>query len=161
MALQLILYPNMLIVYHFERYIASVFCCRDLDLFQECADSDFDDILAEMEKEMSMGDVMKELGYGCSVDASQCKEILSLFSPLTEAILSQILGTIARTHSGLEDNQNTFSTFSLALGCNTLSDLPPLSSWNVDVLVKTIKQLVGSPFLLLVFSLDVSFYFVR
>lgn len=95
---------------------------------------------------MSIGDVMKELGYGCSVDASQCKEILSLFTPLTEITLSRILGTVARTHTGLEDSQNTFSTFSLALGCSTQSDLPPLSSWNVDVLVKAIKQLVSSPF---------------
>ncbi|GAY41902.1 hypothetical protein CUMW_062890 [Citrus unshiu] len=114
---------------------------RDLDLFHECRDDDFDDILAEMEKEMSMGDVMNELGYGCSADASQCKEILSLFTPLTEITLSRILGAIARTHAGLEDNQNTFSTFTLALGCSTMSDLPPLSSWNVDVLVKAIKQL--------------------
>ncbi|KAJ4727200.1 putative Ccr4-not transcription complex [Melia azedarach] len=121
--------------------LSEAICPRDADLFHECGNNDFDDILAEMEKEMSMGDVMKELGYGCTVDTSQCKEILSLFLPLTEITLSRILGTIARTHSGLEDSQNTFSTFNLALGCSTLSDLPPLSSWNVDVLVKTIKQL--------------------
>lgn len=139
----------MQIIDHIERYSAFVFCCRDADLFHECGNNDFDDILAEMEKEMSMGDVMKELGYGCTVDTSQCKEILSLFLPLTEITLSRILGTIARTHAGLEDSQNTFSTFNLALGCSTLSDLPPLSSWNVDVLVKTIKQLVSSSFFLL------------
>lgn len=131
-------------------------------MFHECRDDDFDDILAEMEKEMSMGDVMNELGYGCSADASQCKEILSLFTPLTEITLSRIFGAIARTHAGLEDNQNTFSTFTLALGCSTMSDLPPLSSWNVDVLVKAIKQLVSSSFLLLVFLFECSSsYFVR
>ncbi|KAK2650679.1 hypothetical protein Ddye_018168 [Dipteronia dyeriana] len=114
---------------------------RDMDFFHECRDNDFDDILVEMEKEMSMGDVMKELGYGCTVDALHCKEILSLFLPLTEITLSRILGTIACTYVGLEDHQNTFSTFGLALGCSTLSDSQSLSSWNVDVLVKTIKQL--------------------
>ncbi|KAL5862252.1 hypothetical protein ACOSQ3_003532 [Xanthoceras sorbifolium] len=114
---------------------------RDIDLFHECRDNDFDDILVEMEKEMSTGDVMKELGYGCTVDALHCKEILSLFLPLTEITLSRILGTIACTYVGLEDPQNTFSTFGLALGCSTLSDFPSLSSWNVDVLIKTIKQL--------------------
>uniref|UniRef100_A0A2N9FJB6 CCR4-NOT transcription complex subunit 1-like n=1 Tax=Fagus sylvatica TaxID=28930 RepID=A0A2N9FJB6_FAGSY len=114
---------------------------RNMNLFHDCGEDDFDSILAEMEKEMSMGDIMKELGYGCTVNASQCKEILSLFLPLTEATLSKILGTIACTQAGLEDNQNTFPTFSLAVGCSTLSDLPLLNSWNIDVLIDTIKQL--------------------
>ncbi|XVF33558.1 hypothetical protein REPUB_Repub17cG0178700 [Reevesia pubescens] len=114
---------------------------RNMDFFNESGENDFDALLAEMEKEMSMGDIIKELGYGCTVDAAHCKEILSLCLPLTEMTISRILGTIARTYVGLEDNQTTFSTFSLALGCSTSSDLPPLSSWNIDVLVKTIKQL--------------------
>lgn len=112
-------------------------------MFHECVDNDFDAILAEMEKEMSMGDILKELGYGCTVDPLQCKEILSLFLPLTEITISKILGTIACTHTGLEDNQNTLSTFGLALGCSTLTDLPALNTWNVDVLVDTINQLVS------------------
>ncbi|XP_015889443.2 uncharacterized protein LOC107424219 isoform X1 [Ziziphus jujuba] len=114
---------------------------RNMDMFHECVDNDFDAILAEMEKEMSMGDILKELGYGCTVDPLQCKEILSLFLPLTEITISKILGTIACTHTGLEDNQNTLSTFGLALGCSTLTDLPALNTWNVDVLVDTINQL--------------------
>lgn len=114
-----------------------------MDLPHECGENDFDAILAEMENEKSMGDILKELGYGCTVDAVQCKEILSLFLPLTEVTVSKILGTIASTHTGLEDNQNIFSTFGLALGCNTLTDLPLLNTWNIDVLIDTIKQLVG------------------
>lgn len=118
-------------------------CSRNMDLLHECEENDFDAILAEMEKEMSMGDIMKELGYGCTVDASQCKEILSLFVPLNEITISKILGTITCSHTGLEDSQNTFSTFGMALGCNTSSDLPLLNSWNIDVLIDTIKQLVS------------------
>ncbi|GAV69286.1 Not1 domain-containing protein/DUF3819 domain-containing protein [Cephalotus follicularis] len=113
----------------------------NMDLLDECGENDFDSLLAEMEKEMSMGDIMKELGYGCTVDVSHCKEILSHFLPLTEITVARILGTIACSYTGLEDSQNTFTTFSLALGCSTVSDLPLLSSWNVDVLIKTIKQL--------------------
>ncbi|XP_004306964.1 PREDICTED: CCR4-NOT transcription complex subunit 1-like [Fragaria vesca subsp. vesca] len=113
----------------------------NVDLFHESGENDFDAILAEMEKEMSMGDIMKELGYGCTVDSSQCKEILSLFLPLNEITISKILGTIACTHAGLEDNQNTFSTFRLAMGYSTSSDLPMLNTWNIDVLVDTINQL--------------------
>lgn len=114
-----------------------------MDLLDACGENDFDAILAEMEKEMSMGDIVKELGYGCTVDLVQCKEILSLFSPITEVTISKILGTIASTHTGLEDNQNTFSTFGLALGCTTLTDLPLLNTWNIDVLTDTITQLVS------------------
>ncbi|PON57727.1 CCR4-NOT transcription complex subunit [Trema orientale] len=117
---------------------------RNIDLLHESEDNDFDAILAEMEKEMSMGDIMKELGYGCTVDASQCKEILSLFLPLNEITISKILGTITCSHAGLEDSQNTFLTFSMALGFNTSSDLPSLNSWNIDVLIDTIKQLAPS-----------------
>lgn len=106
----------------------------------------------EMEKEMSMADTMKELGYGCTANALQCKEILSLFLPLTEITVARILGMIVRTYSGLEDNQNIFSTFRAALGSTTVYDLPSPSSWNGDVLIDAIKELVS----LLVYFIYVS-----
>ncbi|KAB1225230.1 CCR4-NOT transcription complex subunit 1 [Morella rubra] len=134
---------------------------RNMDWVYDYGEDDFDSILAEMEKEMSMGDIMKELGYGCTVNASQCREILSLFLPLTEITVSKILGTIARTQSGLEDNQNTFSTFSLALGCSSSSDLPLLNSWNIDVLIDTINQLApGTNWIRVIENMDhEGFYF--
>lgn len=100
---------------------------------------------------MSMGDIMKELGYGSTVNATQCKDILSLFLPLTETTISKILGMIARNHTGLEDSRNIYTTFSLALGYSALSDLPLLNSWDVDVLIDTVKQLVS--LLYFIFSL--------
>ncbi|KAF8379221.1 hypothetical protein HHK36_028651 [Tetracentron sinense] len=114
---------------------------RNLDLFYECSENDFDAVLAEMEKETSMADIMKELGYGCTINASHCKEILSLFLPLTEVTISRILSTIAHTYTGLEDSHNTYLTFCSALGSNSSSDSLWLSSWNVDVLVDSINQL--------------------
>ncbi|XP_021677934.2 uncharacterized protein LOC110663040 isoform X2 [Hevea brasiliensis] len=114
---------------------------RNVDLYHECKENEFDALLAEMEKEMSVGDVVKELGYGCTFDASHCKEILSHFLPLTESTISKILGTIVSNHTGLEDNQSTFSNFVIALGFSSYTDLPLLSSWDIDILVKTIKQL--------------------
>ncbi|XP_050238653.1 uncharacterized protein LOC126688113 isoform X2 [Mercurialis annua] len=114
---------------------------RSMDLFHESEENEFDTLLAEMEKEMSAGDIVKELGYGCTFDASHCKEILTNFSPMTESTISKIVGIIARNHAGLEENQSTFSNFGLALGCSISSELPLLSSWNIDILVKTIKQL--------------------
>ncbi|XP_059434806.1 uncharacterized protein LOC132167794 isoform X1 [Corylus avellana] len=133
---------------------------RNMDLFHDSGE-DFDSILAEMEKEMSMGDIMKELGYGCTVNATQCKEILSLFLPLTEITVSKILGTIARTQAGLEDNQSMFSTLSLALGCSTLFDLQSLDSWNIDVVIDTIKQLApGTNWIRVIENMDhEGFYF--
>ncbi|XP_077235419.1 transcription regulator [Tasmannia lanceolata] len=132
--------------------LSEISSLRHLDLFYECTKNDFDAVLAEIEKEMSMADIMKELGYGCTVNASNCKEMLSLFSPLNEVALSRILGTIARTHVGLEDSQNTYITFCSALGSSSTSDLSTadlttpdssrLNSWSVDVLVDSIKQLV-------------------
>ncbi|XP_022867508.1 CCR4-NOT transcription complex subunit 1-like isoform X1 [Olea europaea var. sylvestris] len=114
---------------------------RHLDLFNEDSEDDFDTILAEMEKEMSVADMMKELGYGCTMDVSQCKEMLSLFLPLNEFKIAKILGTIARTYAGLNDSQTAFTIFCSALGYNSVSDLPLLNSWNVHILVDSIKQL--------------------
>ncbi|XWS35646.1 hypothetical protein CRYUN_Cryun20dG0014500 [Craigia yunnanensis] len=128
---------------------------RNMDFFNESGENDFDALLAEMEKEMSMGDIIKELGYGCTIDAEHCKDILSLCLPLTEMTISKILGTITCTYVGLEDNQTTFSTFSLAIGCSTSSDLPPLNSWNIDVLIKTIKQFApGTDWIRVIENLD-------
>ncbi|XP_052210992.1 uncharacterized protein LOC127813907 isoform X2 [Diospyros lotus] len=114
---------------------------RNMDFFDEGNEHDFGAVLAEMEKEMSIADIIKELGYGCTSSVSQCKEMLSLFLPLTEITISRILGTVARTHMGLEDNHNAFSTFCSALGTGNLADLPLLSSWNIDVLIDSIEQL--------------------
>ncbi|XP_039684486.1 CCR4-NOT transcription complex subunit 1 isoform X2 [Medicago truncatula] len=111
------------------------------EFLHECEENDFDAILADIQKEMNMGDIVKELGYGCTVDVSQCKEVLSLFLPLTDNMLSKLLGAIAHTHAGMEDNQSTFLTFGAALGYNNLSELPPLNSWNIDVLIDTVKNL--------------------
>ncbi|KAH7849604.1 hypothetical protein Vadar_020262 [Vaccinium darrowii] len=91
-----------------------------LDSFDEGDENDFDAVVAEMEKEMSVAaNVMKELGYGCTVNVSQYTQMLSLFLPLVEMTVSTILGTIARTHAALEENQNSFSSFFSALSTSS------------------------------------------
>ncbi|KAL6321921.1 hypothetical protein AAG906_035821 [Vitis piasezkii] len=134
---------------------------RNLDLFYDFSENEFDSILAEMENDTSMADIMRELGYGCTLSTSHCKEVLSLFLPLSEVTLSRILSTIARTHAGLEDNQNSYSTFCSAIGSSALSDSSCLSCWNVDVLVDSIKQLApGINWTLVMENLDhEGFYF--
>jgi len=112
-----------------------------LDLFIKRSEDDFNALLAEVEKEISMVDIMKELGYRFTFDVSLCKEILSLFLPPTKLIVSKILGTIAHTYAGL------FKIFWAALGSGGIFDIPMLNSWNIDVLVDSIKLLVCSIFL--------------
>ncbi|KAJ7950880.1 putative CCR4-NOT transcription complex protein [Quillaja saponaria] len=128
---------------------------RNLDLCNDSGENDFDTILADIQMELSIGDIVKELGYGCTVNVSQCMEIFSLFLPLTDVTLAKVLGTIAHTYAGLEDNQNFFLTFSMAIGCSTLSELPPLNSWNIDVLIYTIRHLApGTNWLRVIENLD-------
>lgn len=93
---------------------------------------------------MSIADIMKELGYGCTASILQCKEMLSLFLPLTEVTVARILGMVVRTCSGIEDNLNMFSTFRTALGSISATDPSPLNSWNADILIDAIKQFVSS-----------------
>jgi CCR4-NOT transcription complex subunit 1 len=114
---------------------------RSMDFHTDSADNDLDAILAEIDKEVSVGDLMGELGCGFTADAQQCKEILSSFAPLGEATISRIVGNVSRTCADLEDNQTTFSTFTVALGSCIPTELPTPRSWNVDILVDTIKQL--------------------
>uniref|UniRef100_A0A0D3C6V7 CCR4-Not complex component Not1 C-terminal domain-containing protein n=1 Tax=Brassica oleracea var. oleracea TaxID=109376 RepID=A0A0D3C6V7_BRAOL len=113
---------------------ADVLRCIDFD-------TEFDAILAEIDKEISVGDLMGELGCGVTADAQLCKDILSSFAPLTEATISRILANVARTCADLEDNHTTFSTFSLVLGCCIPTELSTPMSWSVDILTETITQL--------------------
>ncbi|CAH8358576.1 unnamed protein product [Eruca vesicaria subsp. sativa] len=114
---------------------------RSMDFQTDSSENDFDAILAEIDKEISVGDLMGELGSGVTADAQQCKEILSSFAPLTEATISRILGNVARTCADLEDNHTAFSAFSLVLGCSIPTELSTPRSWSVDILIDTINQL--------------------
>ncbi|KAF8103354.1 hypothetical protein N665_0188s0292 [Sinapis alba] len=115
---------------------------RSIDLLSDSSENDFDVILAEIDKEIAVGDLIGELGCGFTADAQQCKQFLSSFAPLREATISRVLGYVARSCAAdLEDDHTTFSTFSLALGCCIPTDLPTPMTWNFDILIETIKQL--------------------
>ncbi|XP_054784760.1 uncharacterized protein LOC129291440 isoform X2 [Prosopis cineraria] len=134
---------------------------RNMELFHKAEDNDFEAILADIQKEMNMGDIVKELGYGCTVSNPLCREIFSLFLPLTEDTLAKLLGSIAWSHAGMDDNQSSFLNFRMALGYSTLSELPPLNSWNIDVLIDTIKHLApGINWTSIIENLDHEGFFV-
>ncbi|KAK1420125.1 hypothetical protein QVD17_21468 [Tagetes erecta] len=114
---------------------------RNMDFINEGNENEFDAILAEMEREMNMADMLKELGYKCTLDVSLCKDLLSSFLPLTEVTVARILGTVIRSDAGFQDNENAFNTFYSALGKGAVSDMTSPNSWNTDVLIESIKQL--------------------
>ncbi|GKA76493.1 hypothetical protein Tco_0782954, partial [Tanacetum coccineum] len=68
---------------------------RNMDFLTEGNDNEFDAILAEMEKEMNIAEMLKELGYKCTSD------------------------------TGLQDHKNAFLTFFSALCRRNLPDMPP------------------------------------
>lgn len=90
----------------------------------------------------SVADVMEELGYSCTVDIDHCRGVLGLFPTLTEIEVARILGMVARTHRRSEDLQGTHSTFCTALCNDEQVSSDWLTTWDVDVLVDSIKQLV-------------------
>ncbi|GKD47914.1 hypothetical protein Tco_1276890 [Tanacetum coccineum] len=68
---------------------------RNMDFLTEGNDNEFDAILAEMEKEMNIAEILKELGCKCTSD------------------------------TGLQNHKNAFLTFFSALCRRNLPDMPP------------------------------------
>ncbi|CAN8296001.1 unnamed protein product [Cochlearia groenlandica] len=137
---------------------------RSVDYQCDSAGNEFDSILAEINKEIGVGDLMGELGCRFTVDAQQCKDILSSFTPLREATISRIIGSVARTCADVEDDLTTFSTFSLdlVLDCCIPTELLTPRSWNVDILVETIKQLApDTSWKKVIESLDYDGFFIH
>jgi CCR4-NOT transcription complex subunit 1 len=118
--------------------------CRHLETYFASTNDDFESLLSEIGKEISMADVLTELGYGCTVDSTQCKEILSTFEPLDDMAVSKLLGAVIGTQNSLGDAHNTYATFVSAIRNSPMSDSPQLSTWNTDVLVDSINELAPS-----------------
>ncbi|XP_066384368.1 LOW QUALITY PROTEIN: uncharacterized protein [Miscanthus floridulus] len=115
---------------------------RHLDMYFGSTDDDFESLLSEIGKEISMADIVAELGYGCTVDNTHCKEILSIVEPLDDVAVSKLLGAVVGTHSGL--GEATYATFVSAIRNSHTNDSPQLTKWNTDVLVDSINELAPS-----------------
>jgi CCR4-NOT transcription complex subunit 1 len=100
------------------------------------------DMLQQLSGATSVADVLEELGYSCTVDVEHCKEIFSLFSSLTDFDVAQIVGMVARTYKGLEDLQGSHDTFCTAFCKGEQVSSVWLTTWDVDVLLEAINQLV-------------------
>ncbi|CAM0956224.1 unnamed protein product [Alopecurus aequalis] len=114
---------------------------RHTELCVDSFDDGFDYLLSEIGKEISMADIITELGYGCTADIACCKDILSLFEPLNELGISKLLGAVVSTTPGLAEANNTYSTFISAFGNSQTSDSFQSTAWNIDVLVGSINEI--------------------
>ncbi|PWZ58289.1 CCR4-NOT transcription complex subunit 1 [Zea mays] len=117
---------------------------RHLDMYLGSTNDDFESLLSEIGKEISMADIVAELGYGCTVDNTRCKEILSIVEPLDDVAISKLLGAVVGTHSGLGDAHNRYATFVSAILNSHTNDSSQLTKWNADVLVDSINELAPS-----------------
>ena len=53
--------------------------------------------------------LVSEFGYACASSKEAFKQVLRLAPQLDEAALAQLVGTIARTHSGLDSSPANFN----------------------------------------------------
>ncbi|XP_073353318.1 uncharacterized protein [Aegilops tauschii subsp. strangulata] len=124
--------------------VQSINHSRHLEMYLDSTNDDFESLLSEIGKEISMADIVTELGYGCTVDSTQCKEILSTFQPLDDVAISKLLGAVIGTQNSLAEAHNTYATFVSAIRNTHLSESPQLTTWNTDVLVDSINELAPS-----------------
>lgn len=89
----------------------------------------------------SLGGVMEEMGYACTASEAAFAEVLETYgAPVGEAAVAEVVGMVARTHSGLDDPSGTQASLAAALGAMALADAPNGQSWNVDVIVDVLKK---------------------
>ncbi|KAG0608479.1 hypothetical protein M758_8G108900 [Ceratodon purpureus] len=132
---------SLLLTPLFQENVNEVNCLRSFNRVSSTGTETTSAMCSLLSTATKVADVLEELGYSCTVDIDHCKGILGLFPSLTEIEVAQILGMVARTYHRLEDLQGIHSTFCTAL-CNgeqVSSDW--LTTWDVDVLLDSIKQL--------------------
>jgi CCR4-NOT transcription complex subunit 1 len=105
-------------------------------------DDDFDSHISKIGEQISLSDIISELGCGCTCNTTHCKEMLSLLEPLDDMGISKLLGAVVCTRIGVGEAQNTYSIFLLTFGNNQTIDSSQLTSWNIDVLVDSINEIV-------------------
>ncbi|AQL05580.1 transcription regulator [Zea mays] len=120
----------------------------DLNLEEMCLgrlDDDFDSHISKIGEQISLSDIISELGCGCTCNTTHCKEMLSLLEPLDDMGISKLLGAVVCTRIGVGEAQNTYSIFLLTFGNNQTIDSSQLTSWNIDVLVDSINEIDPFP----------------
>ena len=82
-------------------------------------------VLTDLKEATDVARIMGELGYGCTNDVAHCKDVLSLFFPLIEKIVSKIISIVVCIHTKLVDAHGMHGTFYSSLFSSSTTD----SSW--------------------------------
>lgn len=87
--------------------------------------------------EGSLADLIVELGYGCCSSVAECRRALSSLGAreLSPAAVARVLAAMVRTHTGLDQSPNFWAD-------KEKPEAIP-HTWNVEVFVQTIKEVVS------------------
>lgn len=134
---------SLLLAPLFGQEVSEVNCLRT---FEQAASSSAylkHGLLQQLASATDVVHVVEELGYDCTSDAQRCREVLSVFSSITEADVSKIAGMVARTHTGLTSTAGAFTCFAGALGTASVPppEQPSATTWDVNVLIDVIREL--------------------
>lgn len=98
--------------------------------------------------ESSIADSLREIGYGCTSDKDKCRQTLTQLGGVREVTapaIAQVLGMMARTITGLQDDmhlQTLNMPNSLWVAEQRPDGLSTQQAWNVDIFVQVIQELV-------------------
>lgn len=133
-------HTSLLLMPLLQDEVNEVDCLRRFDAVSSSS-SISTDVMGQLDNAVEAADILEELGYSCTIGTTQCKEILALFPPLHESNVAQIIGMVARTHTGLEDSHGAYGTFCVAFSGSAPAESMGSTTWNVDVLIESIKDL--------------------
>lgn len=86
--------------------------------------------------ENSLADTMLEVGYSWTESLEGCRERLSsMAGEIKPSVVARVLGMMARSHTGLPS--------SLWPSDTDKPDQSQLSTWNVEVFVQALKEVVS------------------
>lgn len=118
--------------------------CRDFDSVSTSGSLGMEGVVGELEHATDVAGVLEEIGFECTSNVYHCKEVLTLGGdPLDEGVVARILGTVACTAKGSEEVQSIHGSFFNTL-CSTETVTSKSTSWNLEILLEAIHQLVSS-----------------
>lgn len=112
--------------------------------------------------ESSLSDLLMELGYGCCASPEECRNALVSMGSgreISPAAVARVLGMMIRTHTGLDSvDQVQLQTPASFWGSGNAGDSASINkdkggnvpdsnipaSWNVEIFVQTLKELVSN-----------------
>ena len=88
----------------------------------------------------SLAEMILERGYSCTASPEECRGTLMQFGvrELTPASVAKVLGMMARTTTGLNDQGQMTSGWDMA----DKTEKPGVNTWNVDVFIAVVQDLV-------------------